>query len=62
LRQAVSFAEEHRFTRVLFLAEEALRMLVVASPVAEAADPTAPPELREGLRAMRRELVGAATA
>jgi tetratricopeptide (TPR) repeat protein len=62
LRQAVSFAEEHRFTRVLFLAEEALRMLVVASPVAEATDPTAPPELREGLRAMRRELVGAATA
>lgn len=64
LARAVQFAEEHGYNHVLFRAEEALRTLSVdldaatETEEAEAAPaPAAPPELREGLRAMRRELV-----
>lgn len=59
LTRAVSFAEEHGYNQVLFRAEEALkeRPQEVAAP-ASAPPPAAPYELREGLRTMRRELVG----
>lgn len=56
LQRAVSFAEEHGFNRILFAAEEALQ----ARPETSSPEPppAAPRELREGLRAMRQELVG----
>ena len=58
LRRAVAFAEEHKFGRVLFLAEEALR--AEASRKAKVVhSPAAPRELREGLRAMRQEVATA---
>jgi hypothetical protein len=61
MRRAVAFAEEQRFNRVLFKAEQALRTLAAAEEKswrAEPATPAAPRELREGLRAMRQELAG----
>jgi tetratricopeptide (TPR) repeat protein len=60
LRRAVDFAGEHKFGRVLFNAEQALRDRPEASPEPETPAPAAPRELREGLRAMRHELVGVA--
>ena len=59
LRRAVVFADEHRFGEVLFRAETALAGL--ASHTVERAETVAaaPPAVREGVRAMRRELVGA---
>jgi len=59
LRQAVAFAEEHGYNRVLFKAEEALAALVQPEP-GRATEPTpaAPAQVREGLRAMRQELAG----
>jgi tetratricopeptide (TPR) repeat protein len=60
LRRAVAFAEEHKFGRVLFLAEEALRADAGRVPAPETTHaPAAPQELREGLRAMRQEVVTA---
>jgi tetratricopeptide (TPR) repeat protein len=61
LTSAVSFAEEHKFNRIVFRAEEALRTLAEALEEGNAAQPAAPPELKVGLRAMRQELVGAGT-
>lgn len=62
LARAVSFAEEHSFNRILFQAEDALASLeaVAAEDAAREPTPAAPLELKEGLRAMRRELAGAA--
>lgn len=59
LSRAVAYAEEHRFNETLFRAEEDLRGL--ATYVAESVEPepAAPPVIREGVRAMRQELVGA---
>ena len=60
LRRAADFSEEHKYNRVLFRAEGALRSLGTDSQgdregrATEA--PVAPTELREGLRTMRREL------
>jgi tetratricopeptide (TPR) repeat protein len=57
LQRALSFAEEHEYNRALFRAEEALRSLSAARASSEC--PAAPTRVREGLRSMRRELVGA---
>lgn len=64
LERALAFAEENELGRVIFRAEAALTALsadVESGPrIAGQEEPTlpaAPPELREGLRAMRRELV-----
>lgn len=61
LERAVKFAEEHGYNRILFEADEALRRLLEtparATPEAKPAT-AAPLEVREGLRAMRRQLVG----
>lgn len=61
LSRAVRFAEEHHFNQTLFRAEAALGGLEqIAEPQAAApAAPAAPREVREGLRTMRQELVGA---
>lgn len=64
LEGSIAFAEEHKYNQVLFRAEEALAALddgarSAAGPERPTA-PAAPPELREGLRTMRRDLVGAA--
>jgi tetratricopeptide (TPR) repeat protein len=60
LTRAVVFAEKHKYNRVLFKAEEALREIESQQAVSDReAAPAAPLELREGLRAMRREAVGA---
>ena len=60
LRAAVAFAEEHKYNHVLFRADEALASLAeeCVDPSTTTAPPTpvAPPEMRDGLRAMRREL------
>ncbi|MDA0329137.1 MAG: tetratricopeptide repeat protein [Gemmatimonadetes bacterium] len=56
--RAIAFAEEHNFNRVLFRAESALRDLPSAIVETGVYDPVAPPEVREGLRAMREELAG----
>jgi len=64
LTRAVRFAEAHGYNQTLFRAEEALGTLTVAGSedrAAPTAAPTAPREVREGLRAMRQELVGAGT-
>jgi tetratricopeptide (TPR) repeat protein len=61
LTRARTFAEEHKYHQAAFRAEAALKELGandrdrVPSPA-----PAAPHEVREGLRAMRRELAGAA--
>ena len=59
LSRALGFAEQHGFNRVLFEAEDALRSLADSSHEEHAPGPAAPTELREGLRAMRQEAVGA---
>jgi len=63
LRHTVSFAEEHSHNQILFRAEEALRSLAAeeqTSPEVQVrSSPAAPLEVREGLRAMRQELVSA---
>ncbi|HUF76538.1 MAG TPA: tetratricopeptide repeat protein [Longimicrobiales bacterium] len=61
LIRAVRIAEEGKYNQVLFKAEAALATIVEVAPAAPECPPatTAPRELREGLRAMRRELVGA---
>jgi tetratricopeptide (TPR) repeat protein len=59
LTRAVAFAEEHKYNRVLFKAEEALREIESQQALrAREVAPAAPRELREGLRAMRREAAG----
>jgi tetratricopeptide (TPR) repeat protein len=59
LQRATAFAAEHRFNRTLFEAERALADLAATpEPEGEKA-PAAPPEVRDGLRAMRRALVPA---
>ncbi len=61
LSAAAAFAEENKYSQMMFRAEEALRWLRDAVPSSSPSDlqPAAPREVREGLRAMRRELVGA---
>ena len=62
LERAVRFCEEQKYSQVLFKAEAALATLAETVRPGEEAPATtaAPRELREGLRAMRRELVGSA--
>jgi len=55
LLRAVDFAAEHRFSQVLFRAEDALSVLEQEVEAAAERAP-APPEVRDGLRAMHREL------
>lgn len=66
LRRAVQFAEEFNLNRTLFRAEEALEALRReqveerrTAPYDEKAAPSAPHEIRDGLREMRRALAGA---
>jgi len=58
LDRAVRFAEEHGYNEILFSAEQDLADL--ASHVAETVEttPAAPEWIREGVQAMRRDLVG----
>ena len=58
LGRALTFAEEHGYNQIVFQAEEALTSLSrgATSPVSAEAPSAAPLEVREGLRAMRREL------
>jgi tetratricopeptide (TPR) repeat protein len=60
LKKAVTFAEERGYNRILFEAEEALKRLEArprpATPECKPV-PAAPLEVREGLRAMRRQVV-----
>jgi tetratricopeptide (TPR) repeat protein len=56
LSRAVSFAEKHGFNRTLFEAEEALKELRTSVTRVDPM-PAAPPEVREGLRAMRGAVV-----
>jgi tetratricopeptide (TPR) repeat protein len=58
LERAILFAEEHAFNLVLFRAEEALRSLSTEVREAPQQLPAAPPEVREGLRALREDLAG----
>ena len=61
LERALDFAEEHRFNRIVFLAEAALEELrrEMSDPAeATPTTPAAPLVVREGLRAMRQALVG----
>jgi tetratricopeptide (TPR) repeat protein len=60
LLRAVLFAEANHYNQTLFKAEDALRTLEQAprADLASIETRTAPREVREGLRAMRRELVG----
>jgi tetratricopeptide (TPR) repeat protein len=53
LRRAVDFAESHGFSRVLFQAESALEGLSASPDPPEPVEMAAPPEVRDGLRAMR---------
>ncbi len=65
LERAVRHADEFGLNRTLFRAEEALKQLVDAPKPREAVEvagntePSAPREVREGLREMRRVAVGA---
>ena len=64
LARAVRHAEEFNLNRTLFRTEEAIRSLAAERKEAELAlernaTPSAPTEIREGLREMRRALVGA---
>ncbi len=59
LSRAVDFCGKHGFARTLFLAEEALATLSSRSTPSIEPLPSAPPEVRDGLRAMREALVGA---
>jgi len=58
LSRAVEFADEHGYNQVLFRAEKALTERPEIAAAEAAPSPAAPRELREGLRAMRQELVG----
>ena len=64
LERAVAFAEEHRFSRTLFLAEAALRALDTEGrhEAHKAEPPPVPQEVSNGLRGLRRslEVVGSA--
>jgi hypothetical protein len=55
LGRAIDFSAEHGFSRVLFRAEDAMVVLEQEVEAATERAP-APPEVRDGLRAMRREL------
>jgi tetratricopeptide (TPR) repeat protein len=59
LKKAVTFAEERGYNRILFEVEEALKRLdAPPRPAPECKPlPAAPLEVREGLRAMRRQVV-----
>lgn len=57
LERAIAFAEEHGFNQTLFRAEEALANLTDYIDDRASPAPTAPPDVREGVRAMRQELV-----
>lgn len=64
LSRAVEFAQENGFNRTLFEAEDALEALKrerdeTAATASEETMPAAPPEVREGLREMRRALATA---
>jgi len=61
LERAVAFADAHAFNWVLFEAEAALKALDAcdSTGIATPQATPAPPEVREGLRAMRRAVVGA---
>ena len=54
LERAVAFADQHGFSRILFRAEAALEALRADRPAVDARGAAAPPEVRDGLRAMRR--------
>ena len=56
LSRAVSFAEKHGFSRTLFEAEEALKELRTSVARVDPM-PAAPPEVRDGLRAMREAVL-----
>jgi hypothetical protein len=60
LEKAVRFAEERGYNRILFEAEEALQRLEAPAraTLERKTVPAAPLEVREGLRAMRRQVVG----
>jgi hypothetical protein len=60
LRKAVDMSEAHGYNRILFESEAALRELDAPAEIAAeiAPTPTAPLEVREGLRAMRRQVAG----
>lgn len=61
LERTIAFAGEHGFERVLGRAEEELAAVDDGREAREPLTPkTAPPEVREGLRAMRSEIAGAA--
>jgi tetratricopeptide (TPR) repeat protein len=61
LRRAVRFAEQNRYSRILFKAEEALETLAGrgTDDRTHTQAPAAPREVRDGLRAMRQELAAA---
>ncbi|MDH3270249.1 MAG: hypothetical protein OEN56_02890 [Gemmatimonadota bacterium] len=59
LRRAIDFAREHGFTRVRMGAEEALRALSGGPSSDRPSTMSAPPEVRDGLRAMRHRFIGA---
>ncbi|HET9950025.1 MAG TPA: tetratricopeptide repeat protein [Longimicrobiales bacterium] len=60
LERGLAFAEEHGFSRIIFRCEEALEAARRSEAYTEPAPaPAAPVHVREGLRAMRQELVGA---
>lgn len=60
LRRALSFAEEHGYNRTFFRVEQAIESLS-ADRIQSDGDtaPATPERVREGLRSMREELVGA---
>lgn len=63
LEDAVAFAEEHRFSQVIFRAERALREVEKGAAAARAALRSATEEvveMRAGLQTLREELAGAA--
>ncbi len=67
LERALAFAREHRFSRTVFEAEEALRRIEADTPgptetrMAARKPVPAAVEVRQGLQRMRREIVGAST-
>jgi len=67
LERALAFAREHRFSRTVFEAEEALRRIDADTPgptetrMAARKPVPAAVEVRQGLQRMRREIVGAST-
>lgn len=58
LTRAMAFAEENQYHRIFFKAEDALVRLFMPAVAEPTPAPAAPPEVRDGLRVMRRELVG----